>query len=373
MQRIAFVIWSLEPGGAEKVVIRLAAALDRSRFEPIVCCLNERGRFAPQVERAGVEVIAFGKRGALDLRMVRALAATLRERRIDVVHTHLWGANLWGRLAARLAGVPRVVVTEHSVDTWKSGLHIAIDRLLSPLASDLVAVSGQVREFYESRSVGRGRWQVIYNGVESQALPRARGAAYAELGIAADEPVVGLLGRLNPEKAPNLFLDAFERAAKRVPRLRALVIGDGPLRAEAEAHAKRLGIAERVVFCGVRQDVPELLAGMDVLASSSTREGFSIAILEAMTAGVPVVATRVGGNPELVEAGVSGELVESGDAAALAERIAAFLQDPARAAAIRRAARERVAREFSLEKMVAAYQNIYAVRPAPVAERTRAA
>lgn len=359
MQRVAFVIWSLGLGGAEQVVIRLASSLDRSRFLPIICCLNEPGRFAAQAQAAGVEVLAFHKRGALDIRMLRALAATFRERRIDIVHTHLWGASVWGRVAARMAGVKKIVVTEHSVDFWKARHHIWIDRLLAPLATALVGVSGQVREYYDGQSVGRGRWRVIYNGIQANARPRGRGAAYAALGIAEGTPVVGLLGRVVPEKDPLLFLDAMALVAERIPALRVLVIGDGPRRAAAEERARARGLAERTIFTGVRDDVPELLAGLDVLGSSSTREGFSIAILEAMAAGVPVVATRVGGNPELIESGVSGYLVDSGDARGLADRVADLLEDPALALRTSDAARARVAALFSLDRMVKAYEALY--------------
>jgi glycosyltransferase involved in cell wall biosynthesis len=359
-RRIAFVIWSLGLGGAEQVVIRLAAALDRRRFDPIICCLNEPGKFAAQAERAGIEVLPFHKRGPIDLKLVRSLAATFRNRRIDAVHTHLWGASVWGRIAARIAGVRRIIVTEHNVDSWKGPHHLLIDRFLAPSTHALVAVSEQVRNFYEGHSVGRGRWKVIYNGIDT-ALPlvRERGESYRALGIPNDAPVVGLVGRIVAVKAPELFLKAVALASKDVPGLRALVIGDGPLRPEAEAHARRLGVEQRTVFTGLREDVPDLLAGMDVLVFSSTREGLSIAMLEAMAAGVPVVATRVGGNPELIDSGVSGFLVPSGDAPALAAHITDLLLDQSLAQRIRVAARRRVEERFSLAAMVAAYEALY--------------
>lgn len=359
-RRIAYVIWSLGLGGAEQVVLRLARALDRSRYTPIICCLNEPGEFAPQAAAAGIEVVAFYKRGAVDLGMLRALARTLRERRIDVVHTHLWGAHLWGRIAARMAGVPRVIATEHNTDVWKGTRHFLIDRCLAPLTTELVAVSGEVREFYERHRVAPGRWRVIYNGIDTSApLQRTRPAAFDALGIPPSAPVVGLVGRLVPAKAPTLFLDAIARVAREIPTVRALIVGAGPLREEAEAHARWAGIAERTIFAGMRHDVPQILQGIDVLCFSSTREGLSIAMLEAMAAGTPVVATRVGGNPELIESDANGFLVPSGDAAALAERITALLRDPALAGRTRHNARERVERLFSLAAMVKAHETLY--------------
>jgi glycosyltransferase involved in cell wall biosynthesis len=358
------VIWSLGLGGAEQVVIRLAGGLDRTRFEPLICCLDEAGPFAPLAERAGVEVVVLAKRGPLDARVLFRLSALLRRRRVDVVHTHLWGADLWGRVAARYAGTGMIVTTAHNVDSWKRRHHLAFDRWLAPWTTRLVAVSNQVREFYEASGVGRGRWQVIYNGAEeAPSGPRKRGPAFREMGIGAEDPVVAFVGRLVPAKAPGIFLEALAQASLALPSLRALIVGDGPLRADVEGQIRRLGLSDRVVLAGLRRDLPDVLAGVDVVAFSSEREGLSMAMLEAMAAGVPVVATEVGGTPELIESGVSGILVPPAQPRALADGLLSLLQSPARAEAMRRAARERVRTQFSLRRMIEAYQELYAGIP----------
>jgi glycosyltransferase involved in cell wall biosynthesis len=362
--RVAQVIWSLGLGGAEQVVIRLAAGLDRRRFEPFICCLDRPGPFAARAEAAGVEVVALDKRGPLDVRAAWRLARLLHSRRVDVVHTHLWGASLWGRLAAVGARVPVIVTTEHNVDSWKKSYHLALDRALAPATTHLVAVSQQVREFYEARGVGRGRWQVVYNGVDTSAAPRPeRGAAFLELGLGKDDPVVGLVGRLVPAKAPEVFVRALALAVARVPGLRGLVVGDGPLRSELEAEARRLGLGASVVFAGVRHDVPELLPGLDALAFSSLREGLSMAMLEAMAAGVPVVATDVGGTPELIVHGVTGLLVPPGRPESLADALVGLLEDEDGRDAIREAARRCVEERFSLGQMTAAHEALYGESP----------
>ncbi len=362
MIRVAYIIWSLGLGGAEQVVIRLAAALDRRRFLPLIICLNEPGPYAPQAVSAGVEVIALSKRGPVDPWLLVRLVRLLHVRRIDVVHTHLWGANLWGRLAALVARVPVIMATEHNVDTWKRRYHFILDRWLARRTTTLVAVSHQVRRFYEEdHRVGRGRWQVIYNGVAAPAtLTRRRGVGYRVLGIPEDAPVVGLIGRLVPTKAPELFVEAVAIALRTLPALRGLIVGDGPVRPQTEAYVRERGLSERIIFTGRRDDVSELLAGMDVLAFSSEREGLSMAMLEGMAAGVPIVATRVGGTPELIESGATGVLVEPGSVEALAEAMATLLQDPARAETIRHAARERIITRFSLSAMVASHEQLYA-------------
>ena len=174
---------------------------------------------------------------------------------------------------------------------------------------------------------------------------------------------MGLVGRLVPAKAPDVFLRAVSLAAARVPGLRGLVVGDGPLRAELEAGARRLGLGDRVVFAGVREDVEELLPGLDALLFSSLREGLSMAMLEAMAAGVPVVATEVGGTPELITHGESGLLVPPGDPGRLADALIGLLEDPAGADGIRQAARRRVEERFSLARMTAAHEALYAEGP----------
>ncbi len=360
MIRIAQVIWSLGLGGAEQVVIRLAAGLDRRRFQPLICCLDAPGPFAAQAEAAGVEVVAMGKRGPADLGAAWRLVRFLRRRAVDVVHTHLWGANLWGRPAAKLAGIPVVVTTEHNLDTWKKVHHLALDRALAPAATHLVAVSRQVQEFYEAHRVGRRRWQVVHNGVDTSVpMRRQRGPALLGLGIGADTPAVGFVGRLGPAKAPDVFLLALARVAAECPAVRALVVGDGPLRPSLEQQARQLGLERQVIFAGLRKDATELLSGLDAVAVSSLREGLSMAMLEAMAAGVPVVATAVGGTPELVRDGETGLLAPPGDPEALSRALSGLLADPGRADRIRCAARRQVEERFSLARMVEGYEALY--------------
>ncbi len=355
---IGYVIWSLGLGGAEQVVIRLARGFASRACRVTVFTLNEPGRFADVLKERGIPIVSLNKKGPLDIGITQRLAGAFRSRGVDVVHTHLWGANVWGRLAAAKAGIP-VVVTEHNVDTWKKPHHFLIDQRLEPKADALIAVSREVQTFYENHGVGRGRWEVVYNGVESADVVRERGEAFRALGITASDRVVGLVGRLVPAKAPLVFLQAIERLSQRVPNVKALIIGDGPLRQEVEAFIRERNLGDKVVLAGLRQDVPVLLAGMDVLAFSSEREGLSMAMLEAMAAGVPLVATRVGGTPELIEDGKTGLLVEPAQPAALADALARVLTDAGAAASLRDAARARVAERFSLRAMIDAHERIY--------------
>lgn len=358
--RIGHVIWSLGLGGAEQVVIRLAAKSVARGHDVTVFTLNAPGVFAAQAEAAGARVVSVAKRGRFDVTVVARLAREFRRARLDVVQTHLWGGNVWGRIAAAIARIPIVVTTEHNVDTWKPRPYFLVDRALAPLATHLVAVSGPVRDFYEQRRVGRGRWHVIHNGIgPSPAGGRGPGPAHAALGLSAGDRVIGWIGRLVPAKCPGDFLQAASLAAARVPRLRALVVGDGPLRGESEARARELGLQDRVVFAGLRSDVPELLAGMEALVFSSEREGLSIAMLEGMAAGVPIIATAVGGTPELITDGANGLLVPPHAPAELATAIARVLEDASLAEHLARNARRTVTERFSSAAMGEAYDELY--------------
>jgi glycosyltransferase involved in cell wall biosynthesis len=358
--RVAYVIWSLGLGGAEQLVLRLAAGLDRRRFEPLICCLNEPGAFAAQAGAAGVEVAAFHKRGAVDLRLVPALRRFLRERSVDVVHTHLWGANLWGRLAARSLGLP-AVATEHNTDTWKRAHHFAIDRALAGGTRALVAVSHAVREFYESHGVGRGRWEVIHNGVAlPPSDPSARERARRALGLPTAVPAVGFVGRLVPAKGPLAFLEVLRDVARERTDLRGVMVGDGPLRAEVAARADALGLAGQVLLAGLRDDVAQLLPAFDALLFCSEREGLSLAMLEAMAAGVPVVASAVGGMPEVIVDGVTGVLIAPGDSASLARHLKKMLMVRDAAQRIGAAARDSLRLRFSPERALPMLEELYA-------------
>lgn len=368
MKRVGYVIWSLGLGGAEQVVIRLAAGLNRQAFEPFIFCMNEPGSFASQAIQQGIPVIALNKRGVVDWLMVWRMSRLFRKHNIDVVHTHLWGANVWGRIAARLAGVRTVIVTEHNVDTWKKWHHFLIDRALVPFTTRFIAVSQQVKTFYESNGVARGRWQVLYNGVAVSGVRlRIRKPVYEQLGISAGEQVIGLIGRLVPAKAPKLFVDTMIQIVRFHPTAKALVIGDGPLKEEVQSYVNKLGLKERILLTGTRQDVPDLLAGMDVLVFSSEREGLSMAMLEAMASGVPVVATRVGGNPELIDSGVNGLLVPPQNANALAEAVVSLLQNKEKAQDIQKRAFRRVCDRFSLARMIEQHEQLYRGEPIRIA------
>ena len=364
-------------GGAEMLLLELLRRVDRSRVEPEVVCLREEGPLAGDFRAAGVPVTVLHRTGRYDLATLPRLVALLRAHRTDVVlvnHHHRAALTL-GRLAARLAGVRANVVAAHDMDLARVGGRVLprhdVETLFLSDALVLLAPS-QGRYLHEAEQVGSRPWRrarevVIGNGIAVGTAPgpAQRAAARRELGLPADAAVLGIVARLSPQKAHDVLLRAVARLAPTRPDLRLVVVGDGAEKAAAQALAAELGIAERVLFTGVRRDVPALLPGFDVACLSSVHEGVPLTVLEAMAAGVPVVATDVGALRDLVTDGEDGYLVPPGDVVALAQRLAELVDDPARRAAFGAAARARAERSFSIEHTVRGYQDLIGELTAP--------
>jgi glycosyltransferase involved in cell wall biosynthesis len=362
MTNVLYVIWSLGLGGAEQIVISLAKGLDRNRFRPYVACLNDEGRFAEELTREGIEVFSLNKARGLDWSVVPKLVRIIRENNVNVVHAHLWGGNFWGRLAARAAKVP-VVITEHGVDVWKTPFRFLIDRWLFRRTDCFIAVSEAVRSFYAHKlGVAKERISVVYNGVETgrpgeKAALRPASALREEFGIREGERVIVSIGRLVPLKGIAFLLEALARFDGNV---KVLIVGDGPSSETLKAQAARLRLGDKVIFTGFRRDIPEILSIADLLVLTSSREGLPMNILEAMAAGVVVLATRVGGIPELLQDEVNGFLVEYGDVEGLKNKLEAVLSrsDLVR---VRESAKRLVEEKFSLKNMVMEHERIYSL------------
>lgn len=317
---------------------------------------------AAEVEAAGAPVRCFGARSnARLLASVPSVARWLREERADLVHAHLPLAGVAARLAGRLAGVP-VVYTEHNLQERYHPWTRRANRLTWRLQDRAIAVSEEVAE-----SIRRhlGEWvplSVVRNGIEV-ARPAPSPERLAEvrrrLDLPQQAPVVGTVAVLRAQKRLDLWLETARRVVAERPEVRFVVVGDGPLRSDLEAEAARLGITSSVRFAGLQDDVPPFLALFDLFLLSSEFEGLPLALLEAMAAGVPVVATSVGGIPEVIATDRDGVLVPFGDPEALAESVFGLLADPQRRERLAAAARRRVAEEFGVARMARELEAIY--------------
>jgi glycosyltransferase involved in cell wall biosynthesis len=348
-------------GGAERLAAVVAMKLDPARFESVLCASRQTDEplLDRELEEAGIGVLALGRRSTLDLLAWRPLVSLLRDG-VDVVHTHMFGSNVWGTVLGRLSGVPVVVAHEHTWSFQGRPLRRFLDReLVARWADVFVAVSGEDRrKMIEVEGVDPAKIRLIPNGIPSPA--NGAGAdVRTELGIEPGAPVLGVVCELRAQKALEVLFEAAALLLVEFPTLKVLVAGDGPERARLEEGARRLGVADTVLFLGIRRDVPAVLTAVDVAVLSSDYEGSPLSVMEYMAAAKPVVSTRVGGVPELVQEDVHGLLVDPRDPEALAEAVARLLRDPALAKRLGAEGRKRQQREFSLEAMVGRIEDLY--------------
>lgn len=362
--RVLQLIDGLNIGGAEVLLRDLAhGLLDDGRFQVSVG-YSTPGPLVDQIAALGVPLTRLPRLARVDPLLLLNSWRLIRRERPQIVHTHLFKSDFHGRPAARLAGVPVVVSTLHNNSDWaKRPLLGQLYGANARLADRLIAVSEEVRTFsIDAMHLGEERVVAIRNGVPVERFvgnEPAGQALRAELGIAANAPLVGIVARLSPQKDHHTFLRAAAAIRRSLPDARFLIVGDGELRAELEAAAGALGLGEAVIFAGLRRDIPVVLAALDLLVFSSAWEGLPVALLEAMAASRAVVSTAVGGVPGVLVDGSTGLLVPPGDPEALAAAIAALLGDPARRAAMGRAGYERAVANYSIQAMVQTTIELY--------------
>ena len=352
----AFVIEALTVGGAERMLVDMANAFARRGDRVHMVCLSSPGELAGRLD-AAVELHVLDKRLGLDWRLVPRLRALMGRLRPDVVNAHLWVANTWTRIALLGTG-PRIVVTEHSRDSWKGATYRRVDRALARVSDAIVAVSSDTAAFYRDEvGVPADRLVVINNGIDVARYAAGDGRALRASWSPDGAPLVGTVGRLIEAKNHPRFVEAIGRVRDAGVAVRAVIVGEGPERGRIESAIAAAGLEDVVRLVGARDDVPDVLAALDLFVLSSDREGHPLTALEAQAAGTPVVLCDAGGSADAIAAGdggAGGLLVER-DARALADAIAALVADPARLAAMGAFARARAAERFGLDTMVDRY------------------
>jgi len=355
-RRVMMVINDLQKAGAETQLVRLVLGLDPVGYEVRIVLLKTEDHFAAELDTAGVVVEALHRRGPADIDVVRRLARAIRRFDPDLVHSWLFLANLLTVLATRLVRVPAVVLSQRSCyDATLSPFWRRVARLSHRFA-DRVIVNSEAA-LREELAAGVPRHLLVHvpNGITVPAMPAQ--ANRQALGMPAG-PLVVCVAQLSHEKGHQHLLDAWPDVAARFPNARLALVGDGPLRPRLESRSRELGLAASVVFTGFQEATP-WLAAADIVVLPSVTEGMPNAVLEAMALGRPVVATRVGGVPELVEEGETGILVPPNDPSSLAAALCRLIEDPARATRLGNAARLRAAERFAKERMVAATAGVY--------------
>jgi sugar transferase (PEP-CTERM/EpsH1 system associated) len=363
---ITHVVLAMDVGGLERVILNLVREGLRLGQRVTVLCLERAGGLAADAEAAGAMVRSLEKPPGLAPRVIVKIWRALRNSGTDVVHTHQIGALFYAGIGARLAGIPVVVHTEHgshydhapSRTRW-------LARMASACAQRFFCVSADIAAgVVAARVAPASKVAVIANGIEVArfADPGEPAAVRRSFGIPPMAPVVGTVGNLREVKRQDVLLRGFARLsggdkAGELPHL--LIVGDGPLRDDLVRLAGELGIADRVHFAGRRTDPECLVPAMDVFALTSRSEGMPLAILEAWAAGRAVVASNVGGVPELIDDGQTGLLFPVGDDAALARQMSRLLEDPALARRLGSAGRDAVRQRYDVTVMADAYLGHY--------------
>lgn len=382
--RVVMLIDTLVAGGAEDFATQLAVHLDPARFRRTLCvsrwtpdALQRQGAEIEfgQLRDAGVEFLGLerplGPAQDLSLRRRLSLGAwgplvrRLRAGEVDVLHAHKFGSNVWAALLGLIARPPVAIAHEQTWSYEGQPLRRFLDReLIARRADAFICVSNLDRKrMIEIERIDPAKIVLVPNAIPTP--PPASGPDLrAELGIAEGTPVIGTVCRLSEQKRLDVLLEAINLLRRKFPEARLLIAGDGPERDALEALIANLGLDEIVTLLGRRTDLPELLAAFDVAVSSSDYEGTPLALMDCMAADLPIVATRVGGVPELIEDGVQGRLVERRDPRALAEALGELLANPERAATMGRNAGLRRREQFDLavaaERVGDLYERLYA-------------
>ena len=360
---VLHVTFNLDFGGTEQVIAQLVRGLPRDRFRSVVACIDGRaGPMAAGIRDSGGKVVELGRRSGIDWALVRSLRRVIREEHIDVVHGHQYTPWFYACLASMGTGV-RIVFTEHGRFypdryRWKAAW---LNPILAFRSQAIVAISKATRRALSTYEfIPRSRIQVIYNGIEPlMPRPGQREQGRGDLGIPENAFVLGTVARLDPVKNQGMLMTAAARLMHRCPDVWLVLVGDGPERVRLEQRADQLGIADRTVFTGFQPNPGDFMQLMDVFLLTSWTEGTSMTLLEAMSLGVPCVATAVGGNPEIVLHGETGHLVPCDDVEALHQTLWSLRQSPGQLKVLGQQGAARFRAEFTVDAMVARYVRLY--------------
>jgi glycosyltransferase involved in cell wall biosynthesis len=348
------------PGGAERLVDQLAVSMNGGMFSSHVC-LFRPGWLLDQCRTHGIPTDVIPNNGLFDIMWLFRFLRLLREQHIQIIHAHEFDAIVHGAMAAAIAGVPMIGTIHGKHYYWEKWSRRLAYRLVSRYAG-LVAVSEDLRQFVIQRvGIRPGRISLIYNGVNPTphiAVAEQR-QCRSDIGINVEDQVVGVVGSLYPVKGHKYLIQAAVEVTKACPSVKFLLIGRGELETVLKDQVKQLDMEHYFRFLGLRNDVPRLLSIMDVFVLPSLSEGLSVALLEAMAAAKPVVATRVGGNPEIVQDGQTGVLVPSEDSKSLAKALISILSDGLKSRTMGLNGLRRVQECFTTNVMVENYRRLY--------------
>lgn len=363
--RILHLISSSGLFGAERVVLVLSKALKKKNHEPIVGVIENRynphTEVANEAKAAGLDTVTFPCRWQFDPRTALLIREFTKNEQVDIVHSHGYKSNFYALVAtSRLT--PKIA-TNHNwlTDNWRLKIYCLLDSMWIRRFDHIVAVSDKIKDEMINKGVPPGRISVIDNGIDLERFEGQRNAETVkkDLGINEGDVVIGTIGNLNREKGHVYLLEAAKEVVQKYDSVKFLLIGDGELRQMLEKKVKNVGLDKHVIFTGIRNDIPELLSLLDIFVLASIREGLPMALLEAMASKTPVVASKVGGIPGLIEDRVSGILVEPKDIKGIAHGIMYLIKNPAKANILKKNALERIVNGYSSDTMCERYLSTY--------------
>lgn len=359
---VLHLVEDLKIGGLENVIASIVTGLDRDRYDAEVWCLVRGGQIADELIDMGVSVKILGMRSYYNPLRIIALSRLMREKGVEILHTHGYFASTFGRLAAILARVPIVITHVHSTYYGYSKRNLLIERFLSFFTDKIVCVSMAVQKFVlEVEGINEEKTLVIYNGVEEpNTYETEMNVNRKSFGISDSDIVVITVASLTPHKGHSVLINAMHILTQEHQKLKLLIVGDGPLRNDLVEYVKRLGLSQNIMFTGLRRDIYSLLRLSDIFVLPSLeREGLGIAIIEAMVCGLPLVGTRLGGIPEVIEKNVNGLLVTSGNPEELAAAIEKLISDKTVRARMGQMGRKIFEKKFTVAKMTESIESLY--------------
>lgn len=346
--------------GAQKVVLDLAKNLNPNKFSSMIVSLYG-GVLLEEARRANIKVVCLEPKGVFDIVALMKLVILMKKEKIDIVHSHGFNANYYGAIAAKIANIPVCIITEHGRYWLERRRRILMTKLAAGLAKITISVSEDLREvLIETLKLSPHKVITVYSGIDLKEFsPNEKMDIKKEFGINPEMFVVGNVANLRPVKGQIYLLKAIPKVIKVIPNIKIIIVGEGESRKELENVASELNISEHVIFLGQRQDIASILNIVDVFVISSLSEEISLAILEAMAMKKAVIATRVGGNPEIISNGATGLLVPPKDENILSEAIIRLLKDKKFALELGERAYQLVKERFCLEVMIKNVENLY--------------
>ena len=350
------IIDSMSLGGAEVLLRDLTKALLVNDYRVSVF-YNTEGPIAKDISALGVPIERLPKLGRIDPGLLLRIFNKINRSKPDIVHTHLFKSDIHGRLAARMAGTPVIISTLHNCHSWaKNPILGGIYGASARLADHIIAVSDEVRDYaIRYTHISPSKVTTIANAIPLARFGNNRSAGEAirrEYGVPMDAPLIGIIARLTEQKDHDNFLHSAQGILENAPNAYFLIVGNGPLESDLKAMAVSLGIQKSVIFCGIRQDIPAVMAALDILVFSSRWEGLPVALLEGMASSLPIVATNVGGVPGVIENGETGFLVPPSSPDLLANACLVLIKDPELKKRMGKAGYTHVQEKYGMELMV---------------------